>query len=122
MSDPINVECRGSVNTALNSAHEVLFDPFLVCMLSYLALEFLGVQAQLLCIAKRDIWIPETCLVFVEKVVHGPELLLNRSRLCCFSGGHRVGLYVCLGKDAKDASQFGGDVLLCPFSFWILSA
>src|SRR2546428_2071504 len=91
-------------------------------MLSYLALEFLGVQAQLLCIAKRDIWIPETCLVFVEKVVHGPELLLNRSRLCCFSGGHCVLVYGCLGEGAKDESPFGAEGLLGLFYFGVFNA
>src|SRR2546426_8606341 len=122
MSDPINIECRGSVNTAPHSTHEVLLDPFLVCVLSYLALEFLGIQAQLLCIAERSIWIAESCLVFVEKVVHGPELFLNRGRLCCFSGGHSVLVYVCLWEVAKDESQFGAEGLLNLLHFWICCA
>src|SRR5256885_15564998 len=73
VSDPVNVECWRAVNTAPDSTHEVVLDPFLIQVLSNFTLELLTIQAQRPRVAEGDARVAEGWLVFVEKVVHGPE-------------------------------------------------
>src|SRR2546426_2475832 len=119
MSNPVDIKCRGPIDTASYSAHEVVLDPFLIHVLSDLTFKLLSVHAQLPRIGKGDIRIAESCLVFVEKVVHRPELSLGGGCFCCLGGVHGMLVDICYWKVALHKSQIRPEFLLYLFHFRI---